>query len=297
MFKPNEGFAHSESVSTSRGSFAHSESVSTSRGSFAPCETIYSYNGGFNPAEFIPPSQGAFSPADTHAKLLDDVCRSYSSKHPKDYVEELIMTDPMLFHCLATLIAEYLSAKANSTKNTTAPSHSGSFNGQSMRRQTRVSRRVEETPWKQSEQQQPVGYRRETGNPSYRAAQLSSVGKKAAAEMNSFGYCATGVQNALAKAGMPEFRGKFHGWQAKNVLLNSGMFEEVPLSQVREGDIVCRKTNPNLKDKHAKYGHVAIVGKQQNGRLMEYSDHAQPFIPNHQRYSQTVVLRLKPQYA
>ena len=143
----------------------------------------------------------------------------------------------------------------------------------------------------------PSGVGKETGNPSDRATQLSSAGKKAAAEMNTVGKCATGVQNALAKAGMPEFKGKFHGWQAREVLLNSGMFEEVPLNQVREGDIVCRKTNPNLRDQNAKYGHVAIVGKNQNGRMMEYSDHAQPFIPNHQRYSQTVVLRLKAQYA
>ena len=261
------------------------------------------------PAEGMMPFHGGFFPADTHARFLDDIRVSQSCRHPRDYVEELIMTNPMMLHHLASLVAEYLKliktttarnngVEANCFNNAIAPSYTGSSLGESGGQQSRrgSGRRSEQAQTKQSERQLPIELNRETGKPSDRAAQLSNAGKNAAAEMNTVGKCATGVQNALAKAGMPEFKGKFHGWQAREVLLKSGKFEEVPLSQVREGDVVCRKTNSNLRDAHAKYGHVAIIGKQ-NGKLMEYSDHAQTFNPNHPRYSQTVVLRLKPQYA
>lgn len=298
MFRPTEGFAHTETIVPPHGSFA-------------PCETIYPSNGGIILAEGMMPFQGGFGMADTHAKFLDDIRGSHSCRQPKDYFEELMMTDPRMLHHLASLVAEYLKLIKTSTvtnngtdtykfNNVIAPSRTGSSDGAATRQQSRGggdSRRIEQTQNKQSERKQLIDLNRETGNQSDRAAQLSSAGKRAAAQMNTFGWCATGVQNALAKAGMPEFRGKFHGWQAREVLLKSGKFEEVPLSQVREGDIVCRKTNSNLRDANAKYGHVAIIGKNQNGKLMEYSDHAKAFDPKHPRYSQTVVLRLKPQYA
>lgn len=296
MLKPNEGFAHTETIVPPHGSFA-------------PCETFYPSNGGIMPAEGMMPFQGGFAMADTHAKFLDDIRGSHSCRHPKDYVEELMMTDPRMFHHLASLVAEYLKLIKTSTvtnngtdtncfNNVIAPSRAESSLGDSGVPPTRRSsgRGSERTQAKESERQQPIEINRDTGNPSDRAAKLSSAGKQAAAEMNTVGKCATGVQNALAKAGMPEFKGKFHGWQAREVLLRSGKFEEVPLSQVREGDVVCRKTNSNLRDANAKYGHVAIIGKQ-NGKLMEYSDHARAFDPNHPRYSHTVVLRFKPQYA
>jgi hypothetical protein len=297
MFRPAEGFAHSETI------------VPPHRG-FSPCETIYPSNGGIMPAEGLMPFHGGFAPADTHARFLDDIRDSHSCRHPRDYVEELMMTDPMTLHHLASLVAELLKQIKSSTPSNygadrncfakaIAPSHTGASSGESGQQQNRRSsgRGAEKPQAKQSERQQPIEINRDTGNPSDKAAKLSSAGKQAAAEMNTVGKCATGVQNALAKAGMPEFKGKFHGWQAREVLLKSGKFEEVPLSQVREGDVVCRKTNSNLRDANAKYGHVAIIGKNQNGKLMEYSDHARAFAPNHPRYSQTVVLRLKPQYA
>ncbi len=297
MFRPAEGFAHSETIVPPHGGFS-------------PCETIYPSNGGFMPAEGLMPFQGGFATADTHARFLDDIRDSHCCRHPRDYVEELMMTDPMMLHHLASLVAELpkqikTSASRNNEvdtngfNNTIAPSRTGASSGESGQQQTRRSsgRGSEKTQAKPSERQQPIEINRDTGNPSDRAAQLSNAGKRTAAEMNTVGKCATGVQRALAKIGMPEFTSKFHGWQAREVLLNSGKFEEVPLSQVREGDVVCRKTNSNLRDSNAKYGHVAIIGKNQNGKLMEYSDHAQEFNPNHPRYSQTIALRLKPQYA
>lgn len=295
MFRPCEGFAQSETIVPPPGSFA-------------PCDTIYPSNGGFMPAEGMQPFQSGLVPGDTHTKFLDDIRDTYTYRHPRDYVEELMMTDPRMLRHLATLVAELLKqisaatnygADANCFNNVTAPSRSGSSYVDSASQQTRRNsgRGSERIQAKQGERQQPVEVSKESGNASIEAAKLSNAGKRAAAEMNTVGKCATGVQNALAKAGMPEFKGKFHGWQAREVLLKSGKFEEVPLSQVREGDVVCRKTNSNLRDANAKYGHVAIIGKNQNGKLMEYSDHARAFDPNHPRYSQTVVLRLKPQYA
>ncbi len=285
MFRPSEGFAHSESLAPANGGFA-------------PSETIYPANGGFIPADTFMPFHGNNCPADTHSRFIDELHGSYPLRHPRDYVEELMLTDPMMLHHLASLVGHYLSL-LNRSHGGGSTSRTGSSDAVPSRQQSRVSgsQRVEQTHAKQIERQRAPEISRETGNPSDLAAKLSNAGKRSAKELNTVGKCATGVQNALAKIGMPEFKGKFHGWQAREVLLNSGKFEEVPLSQIREGDIVSRKTSSNLRDANAKYGHVAIIGKDKSGKLMEYSDHARAFDAKHPRYSQTVVLRLKPQYA
>ena len=314
MFRPAEGFAPTETLVPHHG-FG------------APSESTVPFQGGFAQREFFQPYPGGFSPADTHAKFLDDIRGSQHCRHPRDYVEELMMPDPVMLHHLAHLVAQYLhlikqstarnSNDTNCFSNVTAPSRSDSSPGsknssgdvQTLRTSQQTGHNRNRTPEeaqseaessgdsRQRERQRPGDVSSETGKPSDKSVQLSNAGKKTATAMNSVGKCATGVQRALASIGMPEFTGKFHGWQAKEVLLNSGKFEQVPLSQIREGDIVCRKANQNLRDQYAKYGHVAIIGKGQNGNLMEYSDHAKAFNAKHPRYTETVALRLKPQYA
>lgn len=122
---------------------------------------------------------------------------------------------------------------------------------------------------------------------------LARASRRVADEMNRTGLCATGVQRALSRAGMPEFTGKFHGWQARQALLASGKFEEVPISQMKEGDIVCRQSANWRRDRNAPYGHVAVITGRDGNGFIESSDHTKRFDPDSKMYDRTVVLRLK----
>lgn len=125
------------------------------------------------------------------------------------------------------------------------------------------------------------------------AAKLAKAAREVATQMPKTmtprqwreGMCATGVQRALAKAGMPEFTGKFHGKQCADVLLKSGKFELVAAADVRAGDIICRD--------NAGYGHAAVIlGRDAQGKLIEASDRIKQTAPmNSPRYRKTVFLR------
>lgn len=123
------------------------------------------------------------------------------------------------------------------------------------------------------------------GQPSERQELIARAARRVASEMGSVGWCARGVQRALARAGLPEFVGSGNAWNMLNPMMRSGKFEVVPAHQVREGDIA-------LRQRPGDYGHIAVMlGKDRNGRQLEASDHITVHRQNNPRYSRTVYLR------
>ncbi len=121
--------------------------------------------------------------------------------------------------------------------------------------------------------------------PSERSEMIARAARRVASEMGSVGWCARGVQRALARAGLPEFVGSGNAWSMLNPMRRSGKFEVVHPSQVREGDIA-------LRQRPGDYGHIAVMlGKDRQGRQLEASDHITVHRPNNPRYSRTVYLR------
>jgi hypothetical protein len=123
-------------------------------------------------------------------------------------------------------------------------------------------------------------------------AQLVAAVEKQDAAMPGQGYCATAVQNALAAVGMPEFQGSGNGWDMGQNLLKSGKFEQIPLSEVKPGDILARQWSPQVQAQEGHdYGDISVVSQRNGNTIIQTNDDTYQFLPDNPRYSQTVAMR------
>ncbi|CAN5725097.1 hypothetical protein BH10CYA1_BH10CYA1_48600 [soil metagenome] len=125
------------------------------------------------------------------------------------------------------------------------------------------------------------------------AAKLARAAENVAASTGTVGYCASGVQQALANCGMPEFLGSGNGWDMRSALENSGKFKQISASEARPGDIGVQRWAPDIVAQHGgkQYGDIFIVGSVQNGRVTQLNDHKQDFNPANSRYDKRVFYR------
>jgi hypothetical protein len=111
------------------------------------------------------------------------------------------------------------------------------------------------------------------------AAKLVQASRDVANSMNSVGYCAKGVQEALAKAGLGEFVGSGNGWDMRHAFDKDPRFQVIPASQARPGDICVQRWAPEIVAQHGgnNWGDVFIVDSVENGQITQNNDHVQKF--------------------
>ncbi|CAN5232017.1 hypothetical protein BH10CYA1_BH10CYA1_08160 [soil metagenome] len=118
----------------------------------------------------------------------------------------------------------------------------------------------------------------------------------AARGMQTIGRCAAGVQVALAKIGHSQFMGSGNAWDMGNKMARSGKFDQLPLSEAREGDIIVRSWNRGVINQHGgkNWGDIVVVtSKDGRGNLMGANDHHGRIPADGGRYCNSYVLRCR----
>ncbi len=125
---------------------------------------------------------------------------------------------------------------------------------------------------------------------------LKEAALLAARGMGTIGRCAAGVQVALAKIGHGQFMGSGNAWDMGATMARSGHFDQLPLSQAREGDIIVRSWNRSVIAQHGgrNWGDIVVVtSKDARGNLMGANDHHGRIAPDGGRYENSYVLRCR----
>jgi hypothetical protein len=108
-------------------------------------------------------------------------------------------------------------------------------------------------------------------------------------EMSTSGRCAEGVQIGWAEAGYGKLMGKGDGWQMRHALLNNKDFVltdyQGAKNAAQDGNAIITTRRWAFDSNGA--GHVATLGWK-NGKMMEASDHVNPFNPNNSRYDKSL---------
>ncbi|HEY9717479.1 MAG TPA: hypothetical protein V6C69_08420 [Trichormus sp.] len=123
---------------------------------------------------------------------------------------------------------------------------------------------------------------------------LADVASRVASGMGTIGYCARGVARTLENCGINVAHA--NAWQYGHNLANSGLFEQVPLSQLRRGDIIVRSWNPSVQRQHGgqNWGDITmVVGANSRGQLIGANDHKQVIPSDGGRYENSFALRLR----
>jgi hypothetical protein len=125
---------------------------------------------------------------------------------------------------------------------------------------------------------------------------LKDAAMLAARGMQTIGRCAAGVQVALAKIGHGEFMGSGNAWDMGSKMARSGKFDQLPLSEAREGDVIVRSWNRGVIAQHGgkNWGDIVVVtAKDGHGNLMGANDHHGRIQPDGGRYCNSYVLRCR----
>lgn len=121
---------------------------------------------------------------------------------------------------------------------------------------------------------------------------LVSAVERVDASMPGTGYCATAVQRALADVGLGQFMGSGNGWDMGQKLLQSGLFEQIPLDQAKPGDILARDWSDSVKRQEgADYGDISVVSARHGDHIIQTNDATYEMIRNNPRYDQTIAMR------
>jgi hypothetical protein len=125
---------------------------------------------------------------------------------------------------------------------------------------------------------------------------LKDAAMLAARGMQTIGKCAAGVQVALAKIGHGEFMGSGNAWDMGGKMARSGKFDQLPLSEAREGDVIVRSWNRSVIAQHGgkNWGDIVVVtSRDGHGNLMGANDHNGRIQPDGGRYCNSYVLRCR----
>ncbi|CAN5249163.1 hypothetical protein BH10CYA1_BH10CYA1_09670 [soil metagenome] len=165
------------------------------------------------------------------------------------------------------------------------------FDGTQRRRGTRYDASADDS---RRQSQSDLGANR--GGVSDQSVALKEAALSTARSLGSVGYCAKGVQIALAKMGHKEFLGSGNAWDMGTKMAASGTFERVPISEAREGDIVVRSWNRSVIAQHGgrNWGDIVVVtSRDAQGNLNGASDHLERIRPDGGRYENSYALRFK----
>ncbi len=146
--------------------------------------------------------------------------------------------------------------------------------------------------------ERPPGYRQDVTNGPLHplSAALKEAALIAARGMQTIGKCAAGVQVALAKIGQSQYMGTGNAWDMGNKMARSGNFDQLPMSEAREGDIIVRSWNRNVINQRGgkNWGDIVVVtSRDQRGNLMGANDHYGRIAPDGGRYTNSFVLRFR----
>jgi hypothetical protein len=119
--------------------------------------------------------------------------------------------------------------------------------------------------------------------PSEFNERLASAIERQDANMSGTGLCATAVQRALADCGLDQFVGSGDAWDMLNPLKNSGLFEVIPASEARRGDIIVRPPSANPNDSSI-HGDISVVTARNGDNITQTNDASYQFDPNNERY-------------
>jgi hypothetical protein len=123
---------------------------------------------------------------------------------------------------------------------------------------------------------------------------LADMASRVASGMGTVGHCARGLATTLESCGINVPRA--NAWDYGHNLANSGLFEQVPLSQLRRGDIIVRSWNSSVRSQHRgqNWGDITmVVGTNNRGQLIGANDHHQVIPADGGRYENSFALRLK----
>ena len=191
---------------------------------------------------------------------------------------------------------------------------SGEFRGRRHSRGDQSGREYGADPYRQ--QENPYNRRQQQENPYDRRPQyennpdvqpnngpisglsmaLKDAALLAARGMGTIGRCAAGVQVALARIGHGQFMGAGNAWDMGGKMARSGKFDQLPMSQAREGDIIVRSWNRSVIAQHGgkNWGDIVVVtAKDARGGLMGANDHTGRIAPDGGRYENSYVLRCR----